>query len=56
MWKYVHSQCHRRDGVLRNQGSMCIPNVGGLRNRILEEAHESHYSIHLGSTMMYREL
>ena len=33
-------------GVLRDQGRFCVPNVYGFRNRILEEAHESHYSIH----------
>ena len=30
-----------KDGVLRYQGRLCIPNIDRLRNRILEEAHGS---------------
>ncbi|WMV54234.1 hypothetical protein MTR67_047619 [Solanum verrucosum] len=30
--------------------------VDGLQVRILEEAHSSRYSIHLGSTKMYHDL
>ncbi|WMV37480.1 hypothetical protein MTR67_030865 [Solanum verrucosum] len=30
--------------------------VAGLQERIMEEAHSSKYSIHPGSTMMYRDL
>ncbi|XP_070022149.1 uncharacterized protein [Nicotiana sylvestris] len=45
-----------KDGVLRLQGRLCVPNVDGLRERILEEAHKSWYSIHLGATKMYRDL
>ncbi|XP_070020733.1 uncharacterized protein [Nicotiana sylvestris] len=36
------------DGVLRLQGRRYVPNVDGMRDRILEEAHSSQYSIHLG--------
>ena len=43
-------------GVLRYQGRLCILKVDRLRNRILEEAHRSHYSIHLGLTKMYHDL
>ena len=41
---------------MRYQGRLCVPNVDDLRNRILEEAHGSCYSIHPGSTKMYHEL
>ena len=34
------------NGVLRYKGRLCVPNIDGLRNRILEEAHGSPYSIH----------
>ena len=44
------------DGVLRYQGRLCVPNVGELRQHILAEAHNSRYSIHPGSTKMYRDL
>ena len=38
------------------QGTLCVPKVNGIYERILEEAHSSRYSIHLGSTKMYRDL
>ena len=41
---------------MRYQGRFCVPNVNDLRNRILQEAHGSHYSIHPGSTNMYHDL
>ncbi|XP_070041192.1 uncharacterized protein [Nicotiana tomentosiformis] len=44
------------DGVLRLQGHLCVPNVDGLRETILEEAHILRYSIHPGATKMYRDL
>ncbi|XP_070030568.1 uncharacterized protein [Nicotiana sylvestris] len=31
------------DGVLRLQSHLCVPNVDGFRERILEEAHSSRY-------------
>ncbi|XP_070055174.1 uncharacterized protein [Nicotiana tomentosiformis] len=34
------------DGVLRMQGRICVPNMDGLRELILEEAHSSRYSVH----------
>ncbi|XP_070025852.1 uncharacterized protein [Nicotiana sylvestris] len=44
------------DGVLQLQGRLCVPNVDGLRERILEEAHSLRYSIHPGAIKMYRDL
>ena len=44
------------DGVLMYQGRLFVPRVDGLQERIIEEAHRSRYSIHLGSTKMYRDL
>ncbi|XP_070014428.1 uncharacterized protein [Nicotiana sylvestris] len=44
------------DGVLRIQGQICVSNVDGLRELILEEARSSRYSIHLGTTKMYQDL
>ncbi|XP_070050756.1 uncharacterized protein [Nicotiana tomentosiformis] len=37
------------DGVMRLQGQICDPNIDGLRELILEEAHSSRYSIQPGS-------
>ena len=41
---------------MRYQGRLCVPNVDWWRNRIHEEAHRSHYIIHLGSTKMHHDL
>ena len=43
-------------GVLRYRGSLCVPNVDDMRNRILNEAHGSCYSIQLGSTKIYHTI
>ncbi|XP_070007186.1 uncharacterized protein [Nicotiana sylvestris] len=44
------------DGILQLQGHLCVPNIDGLRERILEEAYSSRHSIHLNATKMYRDL
>ncbi|XP_070005367.1 uncharacterized protein [Nicotiana sylvestris] len=44
------------DGTLRYRGRLCVPDVNGLRERIISEAHNSRYSIHPGSTKMYHDL
>ncbi|XP_070055452.1 uncharacterized protein [Nicotiana tomentosiformis] len=44
------------DGVLWMQGQICVPNMDGLCDLILEEAHSSQYSIHLGAAKMYQDL
>ena len=38
------------------QGRLCVPNVYGLRDWILEEAHGSLCFIHPGLTKMYHDL
>ncbi|XP_070044903.1 uncharacterized protein [Nicotiana tomentosiformis] len=42
--------------VLRERGRLCVPNVDDLRERILEEAHSSRYSIRTGATKMYPDM
>ena len=44
------------DGVLRYRNRLCVPDVDDLRKLILQEAHNSSYSIHPGSTKMYIDL
>ena len=44
------------DGALRYQGRLCVPDVDELKELILKEAHNSSYSIHPGSTKIYRDL
>jgi hypothetical protein len=44
------------EAVLWYKGRICGPNVKELKNKILCEAHESAYSIHLGGNKMYHDL
>ncbi|WVZ58693.1 hypothetical protein U9M48_008935, partial [Paspalum notatum var. saurae] len=44
------------EGILRFKGRLCVPKTGKIRETILEEAHNSAYSIHPGSTKMYLDL
>ncbi|XP_025640485.1 uncharacterized protein [Arachis hypogaea] len=44
------------EGLWRYKGRICIPDVGSLRQDLLSEAHNSGFSIHLGSTKMYYDL
>ena len=44
------------EGVLRFGDRLCVPNIRDLRKTILEEAHNSKYSMHLGATKMYQDL
>jgi hypothetical protein len=44
------------EGVLWYKGRICVSNVKELKDKILREAHESAYSIHLGGNKMYHDL
>jgi hypothetical protein len=44
------------DGVLRLHGRVCVPRDQELRQRILQEAHATPYSIHPGTSKMYKDL
>ena len=44
------------DGVLRYEGKLCVPRVDEIQEGIMDEANNSRYSIHLGSTKMYHKL
>lgn len=43
-------------GKLWYENRICVPKDKDLRRLILDEAHNSAYSIHLGSTKMYMDL
>ena len=43
-------------GLLTLCGRVWVPTTGGARQTVLEEAHKSKFSIHPGSTKMYRYL
>ncbi|XP_070004549.1 uncharacterized protein [Nicotiana sylvestris] len=44
------------DEVLRMKGRICVPNIDGLRELIIEEANSSRYFIHPGAAKMYQDL
>jgi len=44
------------DGTLRFQNKLCMPHKEELKRWILEEAHNTQYSVHPGGTKMYRDL
>ena len=44
------------EGVLHFGTRLCVPNSGGLREKIMEEVHHSSYTIHPSSTKMYQDL
>ncbi|XP_070026595.1 uncharacterized protein [Nicotiana sylvestris] len=44
------------DGALRMQGRLCVPNVDGLCELILQKAHSSRYSIHPSAAIKYQDL
>ena len=43
-------------GFLRCKDRLCVPEVENLRREILAEAHSTPYTVHLGSTKMYKDL
>ena len=45
-----------KDGVLWFKKRLCVPKQGHFCRTILDEAHNSTYSIHPGTTKMYLDL
>ena len=43
-------------GILRASSRIWVPDVIELKKEILHDAHNSRYSIHPGSTKMYKDL
>ncbi|XP_072062126.1 uncharacterized protein [Arachis hypogaea] len=55
--KKRHGEFTKEDeGLCRYKGRICIPDVRGLRQDLLSEAHNSRFSIHPRSTKMYYDL
>ena len=46
----------RDDGVIVRGSRMCVPEIGELKRKVMEEAHSSAYAMHLGSTKMYHTM
>jgi hypothetical protein len=51
-----HGFLKDEQGVLWYKGMICVHNIKELKDKILCEAHESGYSIHLGGNKMYHDL
>jgi hypothetical protein len=63
--KHIHEKmeagkanCFRKDdqGIVWFNNRIVVPKNDDVRQQILDEAHLSRYSIHLGSTKMYHDL
>jgi hypothetical protein len=48
--------CEDTEGTLWFKDRLVVPKKEALKKKILDEAHTSIYSIHLGSTKMYHDL
>ncbi|KAL4347159.1 hypothetical protein GQ457_17G008480 [Hibiscus cannabinus] len=46
----------KSNGLLYFKDRLCVPNDDGLRKDMLNEAHQSSFSIHPGSVKMYKDL
>ena len=44
------------EGLVKHRNRVCVPANEELKNEIMSEAHSSGFSIHPGSTKMYRDL
>ena len=44
------------DGGLRFRGRLCVSDIPQLRRDLMDEAHRSRFTIHPGSTKMYRDM
>ena len=44
------------DGTILFQRRLCVPKIGDIREKILEEGHKSKYTIHPGTTKMYHDI
>ena len=44
------------DDISRYKRRLCVPNVDRFKDRILENANGSRYSIHPGKAKMYHDL
>ena len=44
------------DNTLKFKDRLCIPHVGGLRKELLEEFHNSIFTVHPGGMKMYSDM
>lgn len=46
----------QEDGSLWYENQLCVPNDFALKEEIMKEVHNSSYSVHPGSTQMYKDM
>ena len=44
------------DDTLKFKNRLCIPHVGGLRRELLQDFHNSRFTVHPGGTKMYNNM
>lgn len=55
MW-FLKKTCLDDNEVINYDSRLWVPNNFDLRKKVMMEAHSSTYSIHLGSTKIYKDL
>ena len=45
-----------RNGALKFQDRLCIPDIPEIKRQVLEEAHNTMFIMHPGGTKMYQDL
>ena len=45
-----------QNGALKFQNLLCVPNIPQIRRQVLEEAHNTKFTMHPRETKMYRDL
>jgi hypothetical protein len=48
--------CLKDDRLLTYFKQVCVPGIGGLRKKIMSEAHHSLYTVHPRGTKIYRDV
>ena len=44
------------DGTIRFHNRVCAPTVEEFKKKILDEGHNTPYSVHLGGNKLYKDL
>jgi len=46
----------QEDSTIRFHNQLCVPAVEALKKKILDEGHNTLYSVHLGGNKLYKDL
>ena len=45
-----------KDGALKFQGCLCVPNIPEIKRQVLKEAHNTKFTMHPGGMKMHQNL